>query len=148
MSRRVRNASLETRTARLKLAPRGLPYWVSLETGLHLGYRRLKGTGKWVVRFRLGKDVHWFYRGKPSHKVYEKRVIAQADDYSDADGIKVLTYDQAQEKARLLRRQRTLGERGLDTTIAEKFASFIKRGIEPTCYLYRHYDHKGDLLYV
>lgn len=102
LSRRVRNAQLETRTARLKLTPRGLPYWVNLEQGLHLGYRRLKSTtGRWVVRFYLGKE---------SVKAYEKRVIAQADDYSDADGVRVLSYDQAQEKARALNKRRLFAE--------------------------------------
>jgi hypothetical protein len=31
---------------------------------------------------------------------------------------------------------------------AEKFRSFIEYGIEPACYLYRHYHPNGDLLYV
>jgi predicted GIY-YIG superfamily endonuclease len=31
---------------------------------------------------------------------------------------------------------------------AEKFLSFIERGIKPSCYLYRHYHPNGDLLYV
>ena len=101
MARRVRNASLETRTARLKLTPRGLPYWVNLEQGLHLGYRRLKSTGRWVVRFYLGRE---------SAKAYEKKVIAQADDYSDADGVRILTYDQAQAKARSLNKRRLFAE--------------------------------------
>jgi hypothetical protein len=29
-----------------------------------------------------------------------------------------------------------------------KFLAFIKQGIEPACYLYRHYHPSGDLLYV
>ena len=32
--------------------------------------------------------------------------------------------------------------------IADKWREFIERGIEPTCFLYRHYDAAGDLLYV
>jgi hypothetical protein len=32
--------------------------------------------------------------------------------------------------------------------IAAKFASFLKDGIEPAGYLYRHYHPSGDLLYV
>jgi integrase len=91
MARRVIHTNLQTRTARLQLAVRGLPYWVLLESGLHLGYRRLKGTGKWLVRRYLGRG---------STKNYEMRVIAQADDYSDADGEVILTYDQAQARAR------------------------------------------------
>jgi hypothetical protein len=33
-------------------------------------------------------------------------------------------------------------------SITTKFLSFIKRDIEPTCYLYRHFDPNGELLYV
>jgi Arm DNA-binding domain len=33
-------------------------------------------------------------------------------------------------------------------TAARKFLSFMERGIEPACYLYRHYHPNGDLLYV
>jgi predicted GIY-YIG superfamily endonuclease len=36
----------------------------------------------------------------------------------------------------------------LHDRVAAKFASFIKDDIEPAGYLYRHYDPKGDLLYV
>jgi hypothetical protein len=32
--------------------------------------------------------------------------------------------------------------------IARKWLSFEKDGIAPTCFLYRHYDAHGDLLYV
>jgi hypothetical protein len=32
--------------------------------------------------------------------------------------------------------------------VASKFASFLKRNIEPAGYLYRHYSPSGDLLYV
>jgi len=32
--------------------------------------------------------------------------------------------------------------------IPSRWADFIVRGITPTCYLYRHYDYQGDLLYV
>jgi hypothetical protein len=72
---------------------------VNLEGGLHLGYRRLKSsTGRWVARFYLGRDVRWVYRGKESIKAYEKKVIGQAD-FSDADGLAILTYDQAQRHA-------------------------------------------------
>jgi hypothetical protein len=44
MARTVRDAALGTRSARLRLAPRGKPYWRELEQGLHLGYRR-RATG-------------------------------------------------------------------------------------------------------
>src|SRR6266508_3711069 len=97
MSRRVRNFALETRAARARLAIRGLPYWTHLEEGLAIGYRRHKtGGGKWVVRFYLKDRVRHFYRGKETRKAYEKQVIGEADDFSDANGVTILNFDQAQ----------------------------------------------------
>jgi hypothetical protein len=43
--------SLQTPTARARLAPRGKPYKVRLLPGVHLGYRAAQsGTGSWTVR--------------------------------------------------------------------------------------------------
>ena len=33
-------------------------------------------------------------------------------------------------------------------SIAAKWIAFAERGVEPTCFLYRQYDARGDLLYV
>ena len=44
MARTVRDANLETRTARLRLRIRSEPYWRGLEKGFALGYRR-RGKG-------------------------------------------------------------------------------------------------------
>lgn len=89
MARTVRGGALETRAARLRLKPRGKPYWVaSARAGLHLGYRRLDGkNGSWIVRR---------YQGKAGE--YETRAFAQADDYSEGDGAELLTYYQAMER--------------------------------------------------
>ncbi|MGD0848478.1 MAG: site-specific integrase, partial [Bradyrhizobium sp.] len=57
MARTVRDATLETRTARSRLPTRGKPHYRILEPGLHLGYRKLKtGPGKWVARHYLGNE--------------------------------------------------------------------------------------------
>jgi hypothetical protein len=92
MARKVRNASLDTRAARSKLTARGKPYYFALDPGLHLGYRKLRGgAGTWVMRRYVGEQN------------YETRVIATADDLSDANGIDVLDFWQAQTRARELR---------------------------------------------
>ncbi|MCJ2055654.1 site-specific integrase [Methylobacterium sp. J-048] len=89
MARSVRDANLDTRTARQRLLPRGKPYYRTLEPGLHLGYRRpLKGAGKWVARHYIGD------------KDYEVETLAVADDFSDPDGVAVLSFRQAQDLAR------------------------------------------------
>src|SRR5262249_40023808 len=66
-----------------------------VEEGLHLGYRKAKGrpgkpsvAGKWVVRRYVGDQN------------YEVETVASADDFSDADGIAILKFRQAQDKAR------------------------------------------------
>jgi integrase len=89
MARKVKDRELDTRAAREKLKPRGKPYWRLIERGLHLGYRRLKGkAGTWCLRHYLGEQA------------YGVEAIGAADDLSDADGMVILDYWQAVEKAR------------------------------------------------
>jgi integrase len=89
MARKVRNASLEFKSNRLKLPARREPYWQRIVKGGHLGYRRLEqGAGTWNAR----------WRPEGGDRVYES--LGSADDYQDADGTSVLTFDQAQAKAR------------------------------------------------
>jgi integrase len=90
MARTVRDTNLETRTARLRLAPRRKPYWRVLESGLHLGYRRTKeGGGSWVARRFVGEGR------------YSETKIGTADDLQDADGVVLRSFRQAQEAARI-----------------------------------------------
>ena len=95
MARRTPDARLESRESRSRLASRGKPHYRLLEPGLHIGYRRLKGrkgrpavAGTWVARHYVGGRSY----------VVEK--IGTADDFSDADGIAILDFAQAQDKAR------------------------------------------------
>ena len=88
MSRLIRDTRLETRNARQKLQARGKPYYRNIESGLHLGYRKSKSGGKWVVRW---------YSGSGKYKV---ETLGKSDDIQDADGISILSYNQAQESAR------------------------------------------------
>ena len=89
MARRIRAADLETRAARQKLKPRGKPYYRNLGDGTHLGYRKGQRRGVWVLRRRVGGD-----------SPYRMEVVAEADDTVDADGVSVLTFWQAQDRAR------------------------------------------------
>jgi integrase len=62
---------------------------------LHIGYRKpLKGAGRWVVRLYGGRQT------------YQTTTIAAADDISDANGVDVLSFDQAQREARRRRDDR------------------------------------------
>jgi integrase len=96
MPRKVRDASLETRNARSKLKVRHKPYFRLIEPGLHLGYRKLSsGPGTWIVRR---------YHGEGDYRVENLRTtdneLVLADDYANADGGRVLSFAQAQQKAR------------------------------------------------
>jgi integrase len=88
--RTVRDAKLDNRTAREKLKPSGRPYWRTIDEGLHLGYRKGRAAGKWVIRRYLGGED------------YETRTFAIADDRQPADGACILTFNQAQARAREL----------------------------------------------
>ena len=92
MARNVRAAQLETRTARLKLELRKKPYAVRVAPGVRLGYRRNEVTGTWSVIAADGKGGNWVKK------------FGLADDHEDANGEQVLTFWQAQERARKLAR--------------------------------------------
>jgi hypothetical protein len=59
MARRPRESKLETRTARLKLAMRRKPHFVTIAPGIALGYRRNAGAGSWSVRCSDGRGSNW-----------------------------------------------------------------------------------------
>jgi hypothetical protein len=54
MARTVRDAKLESPTARAKVKVSGVPHWRALDHGLHLGYRKSKNGGRWVMRVYRG----------------------------------------------------------------------------------------------
>src|SRR5215813_8714975 len=96
MPRKVRDASLETRTARSRLKARHKPYFRLIEPGLHLGYRKLTSRpGTWIARR---------YNGEGGYAVENLRTpdgaLVLADDYQDADGERVFSFAQAQRAAR------------------------------------------------
>lgn len=102
MARRVRDAFLDSRNARRKLKQRHDPHWRSLDKGLHLGYRRGFTGGSWIAR-----------RFNDAGK-YSKQFLGYADDQQDADGVKVLSYDQAQQAARDWLKSENRKEAGLE----------------------------------
>jgi len=101
MARHVRDANFETRTARARLKARGRPYYRSVDGGLHVGYRKSKNGGKWVMRWYVGNQQ------------YLVETIGTADDIIDADGVVILNFSQAQAKARDLFVRRKREQAGL-----------------------------------
>jgi integrase len=92
MARHARSSPLETRENRLKLRRRRKPHFVRIGPGLSLGYRRTKTAGTWVVRIADGKGGNW------------TEAFGTADDFAEADGRDVLTFWEAQDRARTVAR--------------------------------------------
>lgn len=89
MARTVKDKKLENRTSRRALKIQREPHWKSIDIGFHIGYRKHKsGGGAWIARTRL------------QNKKYKFEQIGKADDIQDADGVAILSFSQAQEKAR------------------------------------------------
>ena len=76
MARKVRDRDLGDRASRAKLNPRGKPHWRTLDQGLHLGYRKNKDSGKWVVRV---------YQKGAAEPYRTHTLPGVADDRADAD---------------------------------------------------------------
>ena len=87
----TRHANLTTPAMRTKLTIRAAPHYATqVGEGLHLGYRRMKGPGRWVARFYVGRER------------YHAEAFASADDVEAANGDTVLSYHQACDRAREL----------------------------------------------
>ena len=117
MARRVIDKTLDSREARRRLKIRGKPYYRTIERELHLGYRRLGGgqAGTWVARHYVGEQQ------------YEVKRIGAADDNSDADGVAILNFWQAQEAARkamVERAHRAHGKHG-PVTVADAMDDYL-----------------------
>ena len=112
MARRVRDKEIETREARGKLPQRANPYWRGIGKGLHLGYRKGKRGGAWVVRRYLGAQD------------YKVETIAATDDVEDANDVEILDFWQAQEAARNMRPGTAPNVKGY--TVADAVADYLE----------------------
>lgn len=88
MANTLGEAKITTRSARSRLAE-GV-HWREIDSGahIHLGYRKGATGGRWLVRWYAGDQR------------YRQRTLCAADDAIDADGVKVLTYAQAERAAK------------------------------------------------
>src|SRR5688572_20888574 len=93
MVRKLRDARLETRSAREKIKGPGVTY-KSVGPGLAVGYRAGKRGGRWVARHYCGGQT------------YSVEALGAADDTVEADGVKVLDFWQAAAKAQELAKRR------------------------------------------
>jgi integrase len=91
MARTIREARLGTITARSRLKPGRQPHWHTIVAGReHLGWQRWPQdkAGRWVLRRRRGGNYS-----------IEQIGIADDDRSRPADGVSVLSFEQARAKA-------------------------------------------------
>jgi integrase len=83
-----KDSRLQTRTARAALKVRHQPYWLNVAEGVALGYRRGRNGGAWYCRVYGG-----------DHR-YKQGDLGSADDHLGSNGETILTFYEAQQKAR------------------------------------------------
>ena len=88
MPRNIPQSAFEKRSNRVKKLAANKEHWHPCDETVYVGYRRGKTKSVWSVRRYIGN-------GK-----YEQKSIGLADDYQDADGENVLTFYQAQDRAK------------------------------------------------
>lgn len=113
MARRIRDTNLESRSGRERLKPRRKPYYKSIGAGLHLGYRRNRNGGVWVLRRYVSEGN------------YEISTFADADDRLEANGESVLTFYEAQSRARDLHKKAEAGEPVGPITVETAMADYM-----------------------
>lgn len=94
MAGTVKAARIESPSARARLKSGRQPHWKAIVEGrVHLGYQRWKGEadGRWVLRRYIGNNK------------YRTATLGRADDNAPANGGSILTYQQAEAKARATR---------------------------------------------
>src|SRR6516162_1456 len=93
MAGTVKHAKLGSPTARKGHKRGRQPHWQALVEGkVHLGYQCWKGepVGRWVLRRYVGNNK------------YRVQTLGRADDAAPANGIDVLSFAQAEAKARAM----------------------------------------------
>lgn len=117
MARIVKDSPLTTRKTRAKL-PLGI-HWRGIDKFLHLGYRKGKLGGEWLVRWYLGE-------GK-----YRQERFATADDLLPEDGEDVLEFNDAVTYAILVatrrRNEALMEERGAPITVGGAVSAYVEK---------------------
>jgi hypothetical protein len=101
MAGTVKHARLESPSARVRLKRGRQPHWQALVDGkVHLGWQCRKGEpGRWVLRRYIGRSTS--KTGKPVAR-YSLMTLGFADDAQTANGRTILSFDQAEAKARTM----------------------------------------------
>ena len=119
MARTVRNAKLDTRSARTKLPLNKSGYWVPIARGFALGYRKGSKGGTWLARLidKTGR---------------RETALGHADNVLEPDGARIFDYAQAQAKARewlaSLGDKSEIGPYTVDQCLDHYVAEYKRRG--------------------
>jgi len=114
MARIRRGAELGTREARRRLRARSEPYWMPIDRGLSLGYRKSTEGGAWVMR-----------RYDAARRRHAEARLGTADDNRDADGVDALDFGQAQRKLLDDARQQVLHSTGQLYSVADAVKDYV-----------------------
>jgi integrase len=119
MARTVRNAKLDTRSARAKLPANKSGYWVPITRGFAVGYRKGPKGGVWLARLIEPGRRH-------------ETTLGPADDALNADGVRILDHPQAQAKARAwiatLDAEEAAGPYTVDRCLDDYIGDYKRRG--------------------
>ncbi len=118
MPRATKDARLDTAAARSRLAVRKKPHYRLIERGLHVGYYRGAKGGSWIARRYVGAGA------------YETERIGLADDGRASHGKHVLTFAQAQAKARHWATAQAKHEAGTDDAAAWTVADAMRHYLD------------------
>lgn len=118
MAKTRQDARISTRSARVSLKQRREPYWRNISKGLAIGYRKGANGGTWIVRHfstATGRRIE---------------SLGIADDFADADGIRVLSFDQAQAAGRAWWQRKVSEDAGEHIsgpyTVSQLMADYLK----------------------
>lgn len=114
MARVRRHQDLGSREARRRLKTRREPYWLVIERGLSLGYRKSREGGAWIVR-----------RYDAARRRHIESRISTADDHRDADGAEVLDFGQAQRNVLAAAHEKALHASGKLYTVADAVDDYV-----------------------
>lgn len=86
MARSIKSKKLDSRTARRGITQGKITHWQPISRGRAIGYRRGRRGGTWVARF-------------DAENVRRELKLGEADDVLDSDGVQILSYEQALDRA-------------------------------------------------
>ena len=86
MARSIKSKKLDSRTARRSISQGKITHWMPVSRGRALGYRRGQAGGTWVARF-------------DAENLRREQKLGESDDVHDSDGVQILDFTQALEKA-------------------------------------------------